>query len=62
MRPQAAASGSNGPEVAPERVRFQRAGSFSIFTQGYLTTGGQGHAADLELLRSAGFELAGYAE
>lgn len=27
----------------------------SIFTEGYLTTGGQGESADLEMIREAGF-------
>jgi biotin synthase len=30
----------------------------SIFSEGYLTTPGQGHAADLDMIRDAGFELA----
>ncbi|NCC52707.1 MAG: biotin synthase BioB [Spartobacteria bacterium] len=30
----------------------------SIFTQGYLTTDGQGHAADLEMIEDAGFVIA----
>lgn len=34
----------------------------SIFTEGYLTTPGQGYQADLALLRAAGFEPAGLAE
>jgi biotin synthase len=34
----------------------------SIFTRGYLTTDGQGLAADLALLEAAGFEPAGLAE
>lgn len=34
----------------------------SIFTEGYLTTAGQGYAADLALLQAAGFEPAGLAE
>jgi len=31
----------------------------SLFTNGYLTTDGQGHAADLKLIESAGFYVAG---
>lgn len=31
----------------------------SIFTTGYLTTGGQGHSADMTLIHSAGFHVAG---
>jgi biotin synthase len=31
----------------------------SIFTNGYLTTSGQGHADDLSMIRAAGFELGG---
>jgi biotin synthase-like enzyme len=30
----------------------------SIFTRGYLTTGGQGHAADLALIEATGFQVA----
>lgn len=30
----------------------------SIFTRGYLTTGGQGHTADLALIEAAGFQVA----
>lgn len=30
----------------------------SIFTRGYLTTAGQGYAADLEMIEAAGFEVA----
>ncbi len=31
----------------------------SIFTTGYLTTGGQGHSADLAMIESAGFHVSG---
>jgi len=31
----------------------------SIFTSGYLTTGGQGYSADLAMIQSAGFHVAG---
>jgi len=31
----------------------------SIFTTGYLTTGGQGHSADLIMIQAAGFHVAG---
>lgn len=31
----------------------------SIFTTGYLTTGGQGHSADMAMIESAGFHVAG---
>ena len=30
----------------------------SIFTEGYLTTGGQGHERDMAMIRDAGFHLA----
>ena len=29
----------------------------SLFTEGYLTTGGQGHSADLEMIEAAGFRV-----
>jgi biotin synthase len=32
----------------------------SLFTAGYLTTGGQGYAADRAMIESAGFEVAGF--
>lgn len=32
----------------------------SMFTEGYLTTGGQGYDGDIALIRDAGFELAGF--
>ncbi len=31
----------------------------SIFTTGYLTTGGQGHSADMTMIQSAGFHVSG---
>jgi biotin synthase len=34
----------------------------SLFTEGYLTTGGQGFQADLAMLEAAGFEVAGWTE
>lgn len=34
----------------------------SFFTEGYLTTPGQGNSADLALLQAAGFEVVAYAE